>query len=78
MRSIESKQDDNDTQGRVSVQLRTVIKWGRKRTSGRHVLAGHLRHGYGRLLQSKMRDEMETADFEFVPKQMQNALLREL
>jgi hypothetical protein len=54
MRSIESKQDDNDTQGRVSVQLWTVIKWGRKRTSGR-VLAGHLLHGYGRLLQSKMR-----------------------
>jgi hypothetical protein len=78
MRSIESKQDDNDTQGRVSVQLWTVIKWGRERTSGRHVLAGHLRHGYGRLLQSKMRNEMETADFEFVPKQMQNALLREL
>src|SRR5580693_3598064 len=40
MRSIESKQDDNDTQGRVSVQLWTVIKWGRKRTSGRLFLPG--------------------------------------
>jgi hypothetical protein len=31
MCSIESKQDDNDTQGRVSVRLWTVIECGRKR-----------------------------------------------
>ena len=53
-------------------------KVGAKTNVRTPVLAGHLRHGYGRLLQSKMRNEMETADFEFVPKQMQNALLRVL
>ena len=75
--SIESKHDTSDAQDEYLSSCEQLQSEAKNERPDAVFCWGQLRYGCGHFLQSKVRNEMETAAFEFVPEQMQNAL-REL